>query len=592
MKKKIKSSISETVFHENEVKTNRIASYAILFLSSFLLVLSVLAELGLFDFGMDMATVMIAGMGVLGEVVFIIGLTVRFSGVWLKYLILAQVLVASGIMCFLYPLNASFLTYGAIIIAAKYYDKKLVLSIGAVSCALYWLILWENIHFEEYSVIIRDFHMLQEIRIWQMPEYVLLNYALPHTVFFMITTFVCYSITVSGRSLVKKQAVIASEAAGMESELKSASEIQKKALVPKEYETENGKIKITAFIHPARQVGGDFYHYFRKGDNLYLLVADVSDKGLSAAMFMMKAKSAVNYAVENSETLEKAMFESNNFLCKDNTENMFLSLWIGCINVHSGRGKYISCGHVCPIVRHKNGKAEYLENDPGLLLGLFENTAYKSCPLNLEDGDYLLMFTDGLTDSVNTENEFFGQERLMRVAEQTGEEIDICEGIVSELKRFSEGAPQFDDITLLGLEVKETEKGNLFSGTFPAEDGSSEKVLNGLENHLKNRHCPDDIRREIEVSVDEICTNISDYAYPDTEGCFEVEAYVGSNCFDMTVSDSGIPFNPLESEDPDVSGEPLLGGLGIFLTKKLMDGVDYKREEDKNILSLHKIWGI
>lgn len=276
-----------------------------------------------------------------------------------------------------------------------------------------------------------------------------------HSIEFFITALICNGIAKRGKNLVLKQSQITAEVTAMEADLKIASNIQLESLPAQSYSTSDGEIRINALIRPAKMVGGDFYDYFICGQDIVFLVADVSDKGLPSAMFMMKAKNTIRSAVLNGESLEKSVASANVELCHDNNENMFVTLWIASINRQSGIGTYVNAGHPTPLLRHADGSVSNIENEPNTMLGLFADTVYTSQPIVIKEDDTLFVFSDGLTDAENDSKEFLGKERLLQYVQcLPADTEDFCNTLIDKIDGFASNQNQFDDMTLLTFSRK------------------------------------------------------------------------------------------------------------------------------------------
>ncbi len=219
---------------------------------------------------------------------------------------------------------------------------------------------------------------------------------------------------------------------------------------------EERRMDIFASMEPAREVGGDFYDfYFTASDHLVFLVADVSDKGVPAALFMMRAKTILKNLTQTGLPLADAVRAANEALCEGNAANMFVTAWIGEIDLASGNVHYVNAGHNPPVVlRAKDGSADYLRSRPGLVLGSMPGIKYRSGEIALEPGDAIYLYTDGVTEQADTRGELYGEERLL--AFLSGGDFlarpETCAGAIRvAVEAHAAGAPQSDDRTQLLL---------------------------------------------------------------------------------------------------------------------------------------------
>ena len=208
-------------------------------------------------------------------------------------------------------------------------------------------------------------------------------------------------------------------------------------------------------MKPAKEVGGDFYDFFFIDENHFaFLIADVSGKGIPAALFMMNAKSLLKSNLLSGYPLDVAVNKTNNELCATNDAGMFLTAFIAILNTATGELEYVNAGHNPPAVK-LNNEFEYIKSDSNLVLSAIENYEYKSAKIFLKPGNNILIYTDGVTESQNTNEEFYGEEKLLKVLNDKDKGSqntkEIIKNTEADIKDFSNGASQFDDITILDL---------------------------------------------------------------------------------------------------------------------------------------------
>ena len=446
-------SLAEELFHNNEVKTNRIASFALLF-TGILYIMVAAFDRFTEDTGGKTAQAILLTFGVISVLMFIHAAVFNFDEPGIKDIILVGIIICSGAVFFLYPLNVTFLEFGPIVIAALYYDSGFVKRTAVISWLVYSIMLWGNVVFDALSPSLKTFHNFMGITLFEYPLDVLTSRYIPHTLTFVLTSAICFKITSRGKDYVKIRAHMDFENAKMEAELKAAEEIQKASLP--EPELICGRGVLSAYVKTARNVGGDFYDYFRAGDELIFLVADVSDKGMGAAMYSTKVKSAVRLAVSCSSGLEEALQRANNLLCEDNPGNMFVTLFAVKINPFTGEGSFVNCGHNPPFLLKAEGSIAALEFEPNLILGVFPDIDFSSHSLSLSPSDKIFVYTDGITDAVNKNNESFGCERLAETLKSApGQPEELVEEVLKAVNEFAGAADQFDDMTVLCFGIEE-----------------------------------------------------------------------------------------------------------------------------------------
>ncbi|MCQ2456277.1 MAG: SpoIIE family protein phosphatase, partial [Clostridia bacterium] len=389
---------------------------------------------------------------------------------------------------------------------------------------------------------------------------------------------------------------ISEASARIDKELELAKNIQSSALpnvfpaFPKRHDFD-----IFALMDPAKEVGGDFYDfYITNSDTLNFLVADVSGKGIPAAMFMMRAKTELKSLTESDLPLNEVFTASNRALCEGNDAGMFVTAWQGGLDLTTGKIIFANAGHNPPLVRHADGKYEYLRSKAGFVLAGMEGVSYKAQELDLVPGDVVFLYTDGVTEATNGDKKLYGEDRLLEAinSREFDDMKELCEFIKSDVDAFVGDAPQFDDITMVALR---------FIGTPPAPSVTVEnadisdipKVTEFIESELEKIGCPMKTTTRISIAIDELFSNIVKYGYPKEKGPVTVEIVEREDPHRVYIkfTDEGIPYNPLTKEDPDVTlsaEERNIGGLGIFMVKKTMDDMKYRYENGKNMLTIMK----
>ena len=246
---------------------------------------------------------------------------------------------------------------------------------------------------------------------------------------------------------------IAEESARLERELELAKTIQHSALPnvfpPYPYRHE---FDIFAEMVPAKEVGGDFYDfYIVDGSVLLFVIADVSGKGIPASLFMMRSRTMIKSLALSGVSVEEVFRQTNDNLCTENDAEMFVTAWIGGLDLSNGAVTFSNAGHNPPLVRY-GGQFEYLEGKSGFVLGGMEDMTYHKQQFKLKKGDAIFLYTDGVTEAVNVENKPYGEERLKDLLNSLPEDCsseEICKRVKADVYEFAGKAPQFDDITVM-----------------------------------------------------------------------------------------------------------------------------------------------
>ena len=253
---------------------------------------------------------------------------------------------------------------------------------------------------------------------------------------------------------------IAEAASRIDAELQYAKDIQASAL-PQIEPNFVGKdeYELHACMFTAKEVGGDFYDFYYVDDNhLAITIADVSGKGIPAALFMMTSKTMLRNMVESGIPIEEAMTLANERLCENNDANMFVTVWAAIIDLETGLMEFGNAGHNYPVIRKKDGSFEFLKSRPGMVLAGMDGVRYRRNEHQLESGDILFLYTDGVTEATNINNELFGDDRLIDSLNRAYKEKitmeEVCTSVKKDVDSFVDEAPQFDDITMLAYKFK------------------------------------------------------------------------------------------------------------------------------------------
>ena len=387
---------------------------------------------------------------------------------------------------------------------------------------------------------------------------------------------------------------ISEAAARIDKELEYAKQIQLSALPSNFPDKEN--YSIYAQMIAAKEVGGDFYDFYTLDENTVLfLAADVSGKGIPAAMFMMTAKTIIRDLAERGLSVDEIFTIANEKLCENNESGMFVTAWMGKFDLSTGKLSFANAGHNPPLLVHSDGKCEYLKSRTGFILAGMEGMMYRANEMTLNKGDRIFLYTDGVTEATDKNEALYGEDRLLSYMDRNKklEAEVLLSGLKEDIDIFAGDAPQFDDITMLIFDYKKKEGAAMKEKVFSARNDALPEVMAFTEECLESFECPMKTSMAISVAVEEIFVNIASYAYSDGTGEASIRFDFDENerLMTLVISDEGIPFNPLEREEPDITlsaADRDIGGLGIFITKKTMDTVSYKNENGRNILTMTK----
>ena len=384
----------------------------------------------------------------------------------------------------------------------------------------------------------------------------------------------------------------AAEEANRAREMDIAKTIQT-AFIPGEFPTSE-HFALAASMTPARDVGGDFYDFFPLDSARFaFIVADVSGKGITAALYMMTAKTLIKDTLISDRDPAKALTRVNADLSRNNPANMFLTAWVGVLDLETGRVDFANAGHNPPIVRRTDGSAEWIAARSGLPLAFMDGVRYSPLSVELAPGDSIFLYTDGVTEATDHAGALFGDDRLMAAvgAAQSGGPDGLCARVRVAVAEFAAGAPAADDLTVMALQY--VSRLRRFARSFPASqegvcDASAfldETVAQVGEEGFAS------VSPVLHVIIDEVASNIVHHS--EASG-FEVEIEMSRSGVAIDFVDDGVPYDPLSHADPDTTlaaDKRPIGGLGLLMVKKMATSVSYRRSHGRNVFRVVKAWG-
>jgi serine phosphatase RsbU (regulator of sigma subunit)/anti-sigma regulatory factor (Ser/Thr protein kinase) len=376
-----------------------------------------------------------------------------------------------------------------------------------------------------------------------------------------------------------------------EREVRLAREIQESSLpnLFPAYPNRND-FDIHATMEAAKEVGGDFYDFYLvDGNHLVFLIADVSGKGIPAAMFMMKAKTLIKNLVENGKTIDEAFQLANSYLLEGNKARMFVTAWIGYLDLRDGKLEYVNAGHNPPLLLKRDGRVIFLREKPNFVLAGSKKSHYERHELKLNIGDFLFLYTDGVTEAMDKDGSLYSPERLEKTLMGIKSELtpkDICQLVKKDMDEFVQGADQSDDVTMLCVKIDHFQSKDSIL-TYP-DEGSYPKVVSFVEGRLDHLEVEPKIKSKALIALDEIYSNIIKYASAKkaTVSAFKTE----NHQLLLKFVYDGVRFDFHEAENPDVTlplKERKQGGLGLYIVRKTASDVTYEYEDGMNILKVY-----
>lgn len=374
----------------------------------------------------------------------------------LKFYILLCCILGITLMSAALPKHAIMAWPAPIILGCHYYSKRFSYSLLSVSVICMAASLLIGTHVGEWDSNLLYALDTSGLRVVTSDTIrrVVLFYILPRSLILCGLSTICTTLSDRTRRLLERQVKDSAEKQQIASELSVATHIQT-SMLPCIFPAfpERMEFDIYATMDPAKEVGGDFYDFFLvDNDHLAVVMADVSGKGVPAALFMVIAKTLIKDHAQQGTQPEEVFTEVNRLLCEANDEGMFVTAWMGVLELSTGHLAYVNAGHNPPLLR-RGGNYEFLRTRSGFVLAGMEGMRYRPASLELAPGDALYLYTDGVTEAANENKQLYGDQRLCEVlnAHADSDPETLLKTVKDDVDAFVGTAPQFDDITMLGL---------------------------------------------------------------------------------------------------------------------------------------------
>ena len=401
--------------------------------------------------------------------------------------------------------------------------------------------------------------------------------------------------------LADSLAVVEAAKARMQEELNVGRDIQQ-SMLPRVFPAfpDRKELELYAVLEPALEIGGDLYDFFLLDDHrLCFVIGDVSGNGVPAAMFMAMTKIMVKTRASSDPSPASIVTHVNDALSAENDSCMFVTLYLGILNLRDGTLLATNAGHNPPLLKRRDGQFDWLTAQDGPLVGPMPGIAFKESLIQLGPGDELFLYTDGVTEADNRRRELFGKDRLKAVLDRSRavSVVDRIGDVMKAVKTFAGDAPQADDITILGIRYLGVAQFDVsmsvFHQTMLNRLAAIPMIQLAFERYVAQWEGARPLIPTLNMALDDLLNNVVQYAFPNdpTEHTVEVEGEVRDECVVLTITDDGIPFNPLTVATPDLSlllHEREIGGLGIHLVRSMFDEVTYHRNVGRNVLTVKK----
>ena len=389
----------------------------------------------------------------------------------LRYVLFLFFVLAIAILSIAMPRHLILAWACPIVLACHYYSPSFARFALITTLIMMLIALYGGIYFGEWENNILDWHepingalerhayimeRKQEGR--DLLKIALNFYFLPRAGILCVLYLICSTLSKRTRSLLVKQAEAVGETERISAELNVANHIQT-SMLPNLFPAfpEREEFDIYASMTPAKEVGGDFYDFFMVDDrHLAIVIADVSGKGVPAALFMVIGKTLIKDHTQQGRDLGEIFTEVNELLCESNSEGLFITAFEGVLDLDTGEFVYVNAGHDAPFICRREGSYEQLKVKSGFVLAGMEKMKFVEGRITLGEGDKLFHYTDGVTEATNAHNELYGKERLSIVLNKNKGQSpkEMLSTVKADIDNFVGEAPQFDDITMLCVEYR------------------------------------------------------------------------------------------------------------------------------------------
>ena len=464
----------DEIFHETEVHANRLGAMILVVSGIILLIIMILTAVGVFPLPFE--SVFSPSVQAIVEILILIILchAVKYDSWWLKYVLMIG-------FVFVYARLDSMLTHKVpilmvlpVVLSSRYFSKNLTRFTSVLSTAAFlFSAIWGATHgfinlnivtMEKGTEMIATGGFLGEaVRNAGVSDgmlilnTVLYDY-LPRWLMFSVTAIISSNIVRRGREMVITQHEKDVKNARIEYELNLANAIQTDML-PNIFPAfpERNEFDLYASMAPAKEVGGDFYDYFLiDDDHLCMVIADVSGKGVPAALFMMASKIIIANNAKMNKSPAQILTDTNEAICSNNREEMFVTVWLGILEISTGKLTAANAGHEYPAIRSPGGRYELYKDKHGFVIGGMSGAKYREYEIILEPGSELFLYTDGVPEATDSNGNMFGTERMLEALNEVSSSGPSSKlyRVKEAVKEYVKDAEQFDDLTMLCVEYK------------------------------------------------------------------------------------------------------------------------------------------
>ncbi len=476
----------DEMFHETEVQANRLGTLLLLCSGIILILILILTAIHIFPLSGEFLYSAIVRSLVEIAALIVISRVVKNNAWWLKYVLIVGLIIVYALLDSMLTHKVAILMILPVVFSSRYFSRRFTVFTSILTTVIFaFSAAWGATHgFINVNIVTMDEGTVMTATGGFLGDAVqnvlnldpasgnamlirntLLYDFIPKWFMFSIASIVSCNIARRGRDMVVTQHEKDMKSARIESELNLATSIQADML-PNIYPAfpDRTEFDIFASMDPAKEVGGDFYDFFLiDDDHLCMVMADVSGKGIPAALFMMASKIIIANNAMTGKSPAQILTDTNGAICSHNREEMFLTVWLGIFEISTGKLTAANAGHEYPVIGNADGVFKLHKDKHGFVIGGMDGVKYKEYELQLEPGSKLFLYTDGVPEATNAEEKFFGVERMLAALNST-KQNDPPEQMLKTVRKsvddFVKDAEQFDDLTMLCFEYKGTNHKN------------------------------------------------------------------------------------------------------------------------------------
>ena len=408
-----------------------------------------------------------------------IGVRVNYRPKWLKYLLMMMLILALAVIDTMFTYNVTILAVIPLVLSSRYFSCRYTVTISILTMIVFMIssilgvylgitdlndielpigtviqmedTTWLSDLFEEGKVSFdRTLVLENTIRYTFVLDFLQL----------LIVATACIAISYQGRRMIFEQKDMTEREARVKADLELAAKIQSTMLPDESSMPDRPEFALAASMTPAKEVGGDFYDCFMiDGDHLGMVIADVSGKGVPAAMFMMSSKAVLSSFVMPGKSPAEILNSANDVIFAGNRESMFVTVWLGILEISTGKLTAVNAGHEDPAIMDPDGGFILYKDLHGVVLGSVKGVEYWQYELDLKPGSKIFLYTDGVVEAINREEKMYGTDRLIEVLneDKNSSPSELLGRVRRSVDSFCGGVDQFDDLTMLCLEYKGSE---------------------------------------------------------------------------------------------------------------------------------------